>query len=351
MKRVVSIVFALLLPVLVHAQEEPISRMDGFLRIWNSINRPAQDTSEELFRDVSERAQGARELRFAKARGIVDESNDNTFHPNDALTLTDALIWLFRTRSVADIDDMEEEDLPDLLARYPIASIEGHEAAVLTEEDLLTIMRNFDQMLRDEIHEISYYAEFFQGAGTAFGEKFNMHAITAAHRTFPYNTLVKVTNMDNGKSVTVRINDRGPYVHGRDMDLSLAAFEQITSRSSGVLRNVTFQRLGSAAMIGACIGNAKYQKRITRDVRFMRGVPHTVKLGKDLVLQSTEPFVVRGITYPDGHSVRIQDFVTEGEKFTFTPGIEGEYEFLLGTISGRMRKMRTNVVSCGEIGE
>ena len=86
------------------------------------------------------------------------------------------------------------------------------------------MMRLLDQKLRDEVHEVSLYGEQFHGDGTAFGEKFDMYALTAAHRSFPHNTLVKVTNVENEKTVTVRINDRGPYVEGRDMDLSVAAF-------------------------------------------------------------------------------------------------------------------------------
>ena len=75
----------------------------------------------------------------------------------------------------------------------------------------------------------SWYGPGFHGRQTANGERFNQGALTAAHRSFPHNTLVKITNAENGKSVTVRINDRGPFVQGRDMDLSLASFVLIRS--------------------------------------------------------------------------------------------------------------------------
>lgn len=69
----------------------------------------------------------------------------------------------------------------------------------------------------------SYYGRRFHGRRTANGERFDMHAMTAAHKSLPFGTKVRVTNPRNGKSVTVRINDRGPYIRGRTIDLSRAA--------------------------------------------------------------------------------------------------------------------------------
>jgi rare lipoprotein A len=73
----------------------------------------------------------------------------------------------------------------------------------------------------------SFYGKEFHGKKTASGEPFNMNALTAAHRTLPFGTTVKVTNTKNGKSVTVRINDRGPFIAGRIIDLSSAAAKAI----------------------------------------------------------------------------------------------------------------------------
>ena len=80
----------------------------------------------------------------------------------------------------------------------------------------------------------SYYGPGFHGRRTANGETFNMHAMTAAHRTLPFGTLIKVTNLSNGKSTIVRVNDRGPYVGNRVIDLSVAAAKEIGSTHSGV---------------------------------------------------------------------------------------------------------------------
>lgn len=80
----------------------------------------------------------------------------------------------------------------------------------------------------------SYYADKFHGRMTANGEIFDMNAYTAAHKTLPFNTVLRVTNLANGKSVTVRVNDRGPFVKGREIDLSRAAAEKIGMINSGV---------------------------------------------------------------------------------------------------------------------
>ena len=73
----------------------------------------------------------------------------------------------------------------------------------------------------------SWYGPGFHGKRTANGERFNTHALTAAHKTVPFGTKVRVTNESTGKSVMVRINDRGPYAHGRVIDLSKAAAEAV----------------------------------------------------------------------------------------------------------------------------
>ena len=82
----------------------------------------------------------------------------------------------------------------------------------------------------------SYYGGSWHGKKTANGEIFNENSLTAAHKTLPFGTKVKVTNLDNGKSVVVRINNRGPYSKGRVIDLSKAAFSKIASTSKGVTR-------------------------------------------------------------------------------------------------------------------
>ena len=92
----------------------------------------------------------------------------------------------------------------------------------------------------------SYYAGNLNGAKTSSGDLYNQELLTAAHKTIPFKSKVKVTNLDNGKWVEVIINDRGPYVEGRILDLSEAAFkgllnENQTKEQVGILKNIQLE--------------------------------------------------------------------------------------------------------------
>lgn len=82
----------------------------------------------------------------------------------------------------------------------------------------------------------SWYGPKFHGRRTANGERYDMHQLTAAHPTLPFDTEVEVVNLDNGKSVAVRINDRGPFAKGRIIDLSYAAAQAIDLVGPGTAR-------------------------------------------------------------------------------------------------------------------
>ena len=88
-----------------------------------------------------------------------------------------------------------------------------------------------------EFGRATYYGGRFDGQGTASGEIFDTSILTAAHKTLPFGTIVRVTNLTNGKQVDVRINDRGPYVNGTIIDLSTSAFEVISPLSAGVFHS------------------------------------------------------------------------------------------------------------------
>lgn len=81
----------------------------------------------------------------------------------------------------------------------------------------------------------SWYGKEFHGRLTASGERYNMNDFTAAHKTLPFGTRVKITNVKTNKSVIVKINDRGPFVKGRKFDLSKAAFHEIAAKDRGVI--------------------------------------------------------------------------------------------------------------------
>jgi rare lipoprotein A len=88
----------------------------------------------------------------------------------------------------------------------------------------------------------SWYGPGFEGRRTANGERFNSQALTAASTKLPFGSRVRVVNRDNGKSVVVRINDFGPHVPGRVLDLSAGAFGRIASAGQG-LANVCISRI------------------------------------------------------------------------------------------------------------
>lgn len=82
----------------------------------------------------------------------------------------------------------------------------------------------------------SYYGKAFHGKLTANGEIFDMYGVTAAHKTLPLNTVVRVTNLDNDKSLIIRINDRGPYIDGRILDCSYGAAKKLGFIQAGTAK-------------------------------------------------------------------------------------------------------------------
>ncbi len=105
-----------------------------------------------------------------------------------------------------------------------------------------------EPVLQGQTGIASWYGHPYHGRRTASGEVYNMNDMTAAHRTLPFKTRVKVHNLENGRDVTVRINDRGPFVEGRIIDLSFAAAQAMGMPSTALVR---LELLGSAEPGGA----------------------------------------------------------------------------------------------------
>jgi rare lipoprotein A len=99
----------------------------------------------------------------------------------------------------------------------------------------------------EEVGTASWYGEAFHGKSTANGEVYNMHDITAAHRTLPLPSMVRVTNLENGRSIVVRVNDRGPFAKDRVIDLSKRAAWELGFYDQGTAR-VEVVYLGLAEM-------------------------------------------------------------------------------------------------------
>ncbi len=118
------------------------------------------------------------------------------------------------------------------LNSVPSATSKSSDASTLANAEPITAGPNIGEF--EQQGRASWYGRGFHGRKTASGERYDMHAMTAAHRTLPLASWVRVTNESNQKSVVVKINDRGPYVGNRVIDLSYAAAAALGMRSSGV---------------------------------------------------------------------------------------------------------------------
>lgn len=125
---------------------------------------------------------------------------------------------------------------PRFVRRGNTGSNENRPSKDSTSETSTVVRPNTGKALLTLEGVASYYADDFHGKLTSNGEVFNMNDATAAHRTFPFGTRIRVTNLSNSKSVMVRVNDRGPFVEGRIIDLSLGAAKEISLVQTGTTR-------------------------------------------------------------------------------------------------------------------
>ncbi|MGW8283747.1 MAG: septal ring lytic transglycosylase RlpA family protein [Gemmatimonadota bacterium] len=131
----------------------------------------------------------------------------------------------------------------------------------------------------------SWYGPGFDGKQTASGEVYDMEELTAAHRRLPFGTRVQVTNLDNGQRTVVRINDRGPFVGNRIIDVSLAAARDLDMLGPGTARvRLTIAQMSalltcSMVQVGA-FGDPANAERVARSFRD-RGLPVIVTTGAD----------------------------------------------------------------------
>lgn len=154
-----------------------------------------------------------------------DEVNDADKENTEQATLNQAInSALIATNPTSEQAVAEETPLVDVSHRYKY-EVKGQEYKVFHSE------KNFQ-----EIGIASWYGPGFHGKLTASGEPYDMHAMTAAHKTLPLGTWVQVSNLSNGRKVIVRINDRGPFHKGRVIDVSRAAASQLGILARGHAR-------------------------------------------------------------------------------------------------------------------
>lgn len=148
----------------------------------------------------------------------------------------------------------------------------------------------------------SWYGNPFNGRRASNGEIYDMYKLTAAHRTLPFDTMVRVTNLNNGKSTTVRITDRGPFVENRIIDLSLAAAREIESVGPGVVP-VRLEVLGN---VDITVGFFTVQVGAFRD----RGNADRLR---DRLSLSYSPIFIQQYDSPDGTFYRVRVGKVSGE--------------------------------------
>ena len=148
----------------------------------------------------------------------------------------------------------------------------------------------------------SWYGNPFHGRRASNGEVYDMYKFTAAHRTLPFETMVRVTNLSNGKSTTVRITDRGPFVAGRVIDLSLAAAREIESVGPGVVP-VRLEVLGN---VDVTVGFFTVQVGAFRE---RSNAEHL----RDRLSASYSPIFIQQYDAPDGTFYRVRVGKVSGE--------------------------------------
>ncbi len=113
-------------------------------------------------------------------------------------------------------------------------TLEIRKLAKVTQETNMLYKSTFNCSFKKEEGIASWYGKPFHGRITSNGEVYDMHKISAAHKHLPHGTLVLVVNQANNKRILVRINDRGPFIEGRIIDLSYAAFQKIADPKKGL---------------------------------------------------------------------------------------------------------------------
>ena len=138
------------------------------------------------------------------------------------------------TVSSEDKDVKEAKKLAEKVKRKAEHTEKAEGRQNLVKDKVTVKQDDKGQPIVEQVGEASFYGPGFHGKKTATGEKFDQNDKTAAHPTLPLGTKATVTNLDNGNSVDVKINDRGPHVKGRDIDLSKGAAKELGMTKGGV---------------------------------------------------------------------------------------------------------------------
>lgn len=205
--------------------------------------------------DVPEDSWYFRYVKQAFKNEIIKGYGDRTFRPANTVNLAEAVKMLLETNKVAlpPAEEITENPFKDaymnewyapyiLYAKEKYILIADMDLKVrpekdITRQEMANLIYRFYNLEETQVYgRASYYADYFDGKTTASGQVFRQDEFTAAHLTLPFGSLIKVVNLENEKSVVVRVTDRGPYDKRFVVDLSKAAFETISPLSRGVIQ-------------------------------------------------------------------------------------------------------------------
>jgi rare lipoprotein A len=175
----------------------------------------------------------------------------------------------------------------------------------------------------DETGVASWYGTKFHGKKTANGERYDMHAMSAAHKTLPLPTMVRVTNLKNGRSVVVRVNDRGPFVKDRIIDLSYAA-----------ARKLGYNDAGTAPVRVEVLGNSSNRPSIARSKPAPVVPPHPI------ISTRPTPTATTLTTKPGAMYIQLGAFSSHNNANKLQGELSGEYPSVgIYTINGGYSKV------------
>ncbi len=181
----------------------------------------------------------------------------------------------------------------------------------------------------------SWYGPDFHGRPTASGEIYNMYDYTCAHREYPFGTKLKVTNLQNGKNVVCTVNDRGPFVSGRDLDLSYASAKKIELIGSGTAE-VLMEPLGRDLRYVRYVKYTPLSGALTIQVGAFREIENATRLKQALSLRYHNVYInkvnIKGETF---YRVRVGKFTNYNEAYSTakTMGQEG-YRVIITNYDG-----------------
>ncbi len=291
--------------------------------------------------------------------GIVKGDGNGYFLPSKNVSRSEALAMLFRTNGDSLKDPIKKpfSDVP-LTAWYAkyfsaaknsglLQSNPVQPDHLLTRGELSDLTYRFfrgDWNSSETRGKASYYGNQFEGRTTANGEKFSNAEFTAAHRTLPFGTRVRVTNADTLQSIVVRINDRGPFADGRIIDLSSAAFQALAPLSRGVIP-VSLQVVPESTPLGYAQECAipEVKKSIAIDaydnVILDQPLPDTFRKNEVYVVSGkvvgdSIPEIV-SIFYGTEDGKRLFRGETKGDTFSIPVSFPEEGKFLFSVLAGQ----------------